>query len=567
MALFNGWPWAQFQEQNLDWFIKKLKEFEGRVDEMEEWIRSLQETVHADVAEILDTWLADGTIDQIVANAVKYKAWMFDSINSIPADVTLEVGDTVTTGSAVYMVANSGIPAGNYYLYPVSYTRAQDLGLAADGVTNDRSQFIILLNVLPVIDLHGATVLLNGSTLTMQSNRKIMNGCIKWGSSSGTLFTADGVSNVVFDTVEFDCSASAVLGKKISLVNTEKLTFRNCYIHDWFGTFARLNGASNLRIVDCFAENSTGDTGDVGACFYINGGSDLVFDRLRSYHMTDALIYLDGTGVIRRVEISNITSKNHNGDQLPHAISLYGDCQLVNITNVSISDSDQGIRIQNRNSVTPSYININNVTIDNVYGGIDITGLGTGTFVSHILINNANIKTQTQDGITVTSIKFVTISNCTISAGRAGVKLISSGRCYIDNTIAFLEVPGASVGFTLDADSNNNILQLCKVINLIADTLTGFQDMRTETTSRNKFLFCTAAAEVQNSAFVLAGFDVRESQLIFPQGTNNVNTRSMYFTTLQTANGRPNKTAGDIAFNQSGTNNGWRYTGSEWTEM
>lgn len=35
MALFNGWPWAQFQEQNLDWIIKAQKALDTRVSVLE----------------------------------------------------------------------------------------------------------------------------------------------------------------------------------------------------------------------------------------------------------------------------------------------------------------------------------------------------------------------------------------------------------------------------------------------------------------------------------------------------------------------------------------------------
>lgn len=562
MALFNGWPWAQFQEQNLDWFIKKLKEFEGRVDEMEEWIRSLQETVHADVAEILDTWLADGTIDQIVANAVKYKTWMFDSINSIPADVTLEVGDTVTTGSAVYMVANSGIPAGNYYLYPVSYTRAQDLGLAADGVTNDRAQFIILLNVLPVIDLHGATVLLNGSTLTMQSNRKIMNGCIRWGNSSNTLFSADGVSNVVFDTIEFDCTDSAALGKKISLVNTNNLTIQNCYMHDWFGTFARLNGAANLMIRDIRAENSSGDTGDVGALFYLLGGHNLTYENIHTFNLSDSAIYIDGSTEVRDVTITDIEGVGHTGDQNPHVIGLYGLIYNVTINNATIRDCDNGIRVAYRGTGNPHNVVISNCAIYNPkYAGVDVRA-DSGNRTTECMISNVSILLSQQDGIQLTNVQSIDIRDCTIIADRYGIVLTNALNCFIDG--CRIENRGADhhgVAFMrMDETSANNQVSNCFLYNRDGTTpAVGFQDLRTLTSGQNVFALCRTIG-----SFLVNGYDIRTAIVLLPvsMGTNPKTSSLMFGTAAnKPTTGLEN---GTTLIDSSGASNGWRYYNGAW---
>ena len=36
MEIFNGFPFSNFQQLNLDWIIKKLKELEERLEALEE---------------------------------------------------------------------------------------------------------------------------------------------------------------------------------------------------------------------------------------------------------------------------------------------------------------------------------------------------------------------------------------------------------------------------------------------------------------------------------------------------------------------------------------------------
>ena len=73
MALFNGWPWANFQEQNLDWIIKKLKELENSEIDYQQFKAevtdfmadlNLPEEVQRQIQELL----ANGTIEQIISD-------------------------------------------------------------------------------------------------------------------------------------------------------------------------------------------------------------------------------------------------------------------------------------------------------------------------------------------------------------------------------------------------------------------------------------------------------------------------------------------------------------------
>lgn len=71
MAFFNGWPWAQFQEQNLDWLIKKVKELEeGRIDYMA-FKKQVSEFMHnlnvpEELQRIVNEMIEDGSLQDII---------------------------------------------------------------------------------------------------------------------------------------------------------------------------------------------------------------------------------------------------------------------------------------------------------------------------------------------------------------------------------------------------------------------------------------------------------------------------------------------------------------------
>lgn len=50
MPFFNGWPWANFQEQNLDWIINQIKKIWKFLDE--------------DLRDIVRQYIADVSITQ-----------------------------------------------------------------------------------------------------------------------------------------------------------------------------------------------------------------------------------------------------------------------------------------------------------------------------------------------------------------------------------------------------------------------------------------------------------------------------------------------------------------------
>ena len=76
MALFNGWPWANFQEQNLDWLITKVKEYISKTDELEQSMDGVHEYINQALSEAGLTDIVSEQMQQLVDSGY------FDSIIS-----------------------------------------------------------------------------------------------------------------------------------------------------------------------------------------------------------------------------------------------------------------------------------------------------------------------------------------------------------------------------------------------------------------------------------------------------------------------------------------------------
>lgn len=66
MAFFNGWPWTQFQEQNLDWLIVKMKEYMAMTEGMELKIEDLKEYIDQFIDSVDVQSHVNAYIDELV---------------------------------------------------------------------------------------------------------------------------------------------------------------------------------------------------------------------------------------------------------------------------------------------------------------------------------------------------------------------------------------------------------------------------------------------------------------------------------------------------------------------
>lgn len=121
MAFFNGWPWTQFQEQNLDWIIRELKKLQEQASDYEEfkqyvtnWIQDLD--VPAEVAAQIQELIDNGTIEQMIQDIGI--AQLFDGTFLLPEQFKT---DNNTWDDAFHDLAGAGdqkivIPAKTYPL-------------------------------------------------------------------------------------------------------------------------------------------------------------------------------------------------------------------------------------------------------------------------------------------------------------------------------------------------------------------------------------------------------------------------------------------------------------------
>lgn len=563
MGVFEFLPYVNFHELNLDWILAKLKEYEQRLGSVEAALDALKDTIGTTVYNVMVEWLNDGTLAGLISGAMLYKEYMIQDINNIPVGVTFQVGDTVTTNTAIYLVANSGISFGIYKLVPLYYTNLSDLGLVADGLTDDSTAFQAAYNLIYDMDMKGGTVLLNNQ-ITLQSNSSIKNGKIKWATNLGTAFDASSIDNFTFDSVEFDVSASTPLGKKISIVDSNNIKLNRVYAHDWYGTFARLNNITNLEVTNSRFVNSSGGTGDVGAALYSNGGTDLYYNNLQSKTLSDNLIYLDGSTAINNVVISNISGEGHTGTENPHVIAIYGETIGADINNVIIKDCDNGIRIAYRNNIMPQNIVVNNVSIRNAkFAGIDIR-TDTTPKVASVILNNINIYYSFQDGIQLTNVQAVDIKNSSILAcARNGIFLTNATNSTIANCRIENRSDSVGVAFVkLDSDSANNVISNCFLYNRVSgETPTGFQDLRTITSGNNVITLCRIVG-----TFVLNGYDIRTAYVLIPiDSAHAPKSNSIMF---GTASDKPTAGLADGVYliDSSGASNGWHYYNGAWVQ-
>lgn len=566
MAFFNGWPWTNFQEQNIDWLIRELKAQGATLENLAQVVEDLKGTISQDVADILQEMFDDGSLERLIAQYMQHKTWMVNDITSLPADVIPVAGDTINTPTASYEVLSSGgIQLGGLRLRPNYYTVCSDIGLIGDGMQSEAAKTMNLMNVLGVVDLKGATILCN-SKITIPSNSGLKNGTIVWSPSINMALDADTKSNIIFENMVFDMSASTTLGVKMQLVDSSNITIRDCEFKNWYGTACRLNGSEDVLIERVYAHDSSGATGNPGTAFYMQGGSRLTLKNSRSKALWDALIYLDGTIAVNDVIINGIQSEDHASIYNPHAISVYGNVSNISISDVVIRNCDYGIRIAHRAGSLPSAVTISNVSIYTLTTGTGIEILGDpdpGNLLSFLgCINNVQIYHAAQDGLYMSNIRGGEFSNMHISAARTGIRAINASYMLITSIYCALATNYDFCGMFFDEDSRGNMIIGCYLHKRsAAGTLTsGYQD-RNVTTPYNTFALC----KIQGGTLSANGFDCSHSIIQLPSG--NVLSAQPVSVAYGDSNNKPTHSLYDgyYILDSTGDSAGWRYDNGNWT--
>ena len=111
MGLFENLPYTNFHELNASWILRELKKNGADIEKLFAEIETTDENISAAVEAKLEEWLADGTLQELVDDAVQDNGaggtanirQLFMSFYSYPTSTGARV-DVTPTGSAAYYV-------------------------------------------------------------------------------------------------------------------------------------------------------------------------------------------------------------------------------------------------------------------------------------------------------------------------------------------------------------------------------------------------------------------------------------------------------------------------------
>ena len=479
MAFFNGWPWTQFQEQNLDWIIRKLKELEQDTGDLKEALENLEQTISQDVSDILNQWLIDGTLQTLLQNIVSDRQFMAASLQSF-TPTNYQAGDLVRTagyntsgdgGSGVYVINNSnGLLIGGIYYLPVSGESAKAYGVDCDGIQDNADQIMNALqytNMLvfrpddviilskPVMLVNNTTIIGNGATVYVRNNNNFTDG--------SAMFTGNGLKNITIDNIRIQRDTGTYHFYAISIINGDNIKITRSYFRNGIGYMIRLSGSNNTIIEDCQCINVDGITGDPGGFIYLQGGTNNSFRHIRCDSITDHAVYLDGSVTVLDFSIDDIKTANQKTNTLTNGaiIAVYGNCARGTISNIVGRLIKTGIGIYYRDGSMPNHIEVHDIVLRGVSAdGIEIFGNSAAPSVptkSYIDVSDCIINEVTQDGFSIRYANRCTIKGAFVmSADRNSIALSYSSTNFIMNCVS-VDCYGA-IQIGQQGAANNNMI-------------------------------------------------------------------------------------------------------------
>ena len=558
MAFFNGWPWTQFQEQNLDWIITSLKKALTEIDQINSNIENY-------IDQIMQQWLDDGTIQSIIDQAIfESKVTHYDTFGDIPTD-PLALGTICITagyysigdgGGAIYIVSSSGYPAnaGNYFRI---LGRITALKAGAHGDGSDDTAII-----QDVLDAYNE-IFIEAGDYVIRSPLVLSSGAVLEGD--GTLIREDGtpiyivnadtVDNITISGLTFEggtqSSPMAMIRMRISSLNI----LRDLHFTNSYGYAVNLGRVSASRFENIKFVTSHGAAGDPGGAIYFHGGSDNVFDQITGYDLGDHLLYIDGSGSgssVSNIAISNVSNSETNNDNLTSGscIILCGDCKNVTIVNGTFTNVGAGIYFGYRDNGIPVNCAVSNIAVNGTKSsaGIFAEGdAGTQAIDMNLSISNCVIKDSKTVGFAFTNCSGVTVSGCQVIDPTtngymdSGADNITFMNCVAKNCPS----TGFYIGVTDDCEDNN-------IIGCVAfNTDLGFWIRR----GSGHMMMASYAR-----GWTTGAVDNRLSDtVIYPEQQESNSLRSIIWSNAAPTYG--DHRVGDICFNNgSGSPLGWRCT-------
>ena len=474
MAFFNGWPFTQFQEQNLDWLIRQVKANTVAINNMKD-----------NISDIMDEWLQDGTIQALVQDSLDTK--LFWTPDLLHIDFTPAEGDLVLTGgyntegdrgSGLYIVNQvDGLSVNGLRYMPIYAQSSLALGIVADGVTDNTQAIRDAIGWVDHIDfLPDDVVMLSGSVPLQDDLTLNGNGCMiaagvnSIGSGSYMLY-GTGRKNIKIKDIVFNRQSSTNDFYAISLPNSDGIVIDGCEFINGTGYMCRLSGNTHLRVTNCKASAIVGIVGNPGGLFYIQGGSDIFFDNIYTTDIEDHAIYIDGSVESHHINIQNVIAKDYKiATALTAAavVVLYGNTHDFLIQGIIADNVKTGISLNVRNNKIPyaGMVTDCNISNTNANGIESIGNANTVAIETNNVIQNNNLINIGQDGIDIRYQKKITVQNNHIeNAYRWGI----GSRQIEDSVYNNNMITGSEQGMTLGSSGtpvigsviSNNLAMNC----------------------------------------------------------------------------------------------------------
>ena len=377
MGLYEHLPYTNFHELNLSWLLEEMKKL---VEAMKNY------DVHME--ELVDEWLT-----------------------AHPEYVT-----TVVDGSLTLPKFAESLKL----LTVKDYVTPEMYGAAGDGVTDDTAA------VQSAIDSGVGTVLLLGTYLiTAQlhaaGSQKIMGvpgATLLWNEVNGqtSLLYGGSLSDITYQNITFDFGAQTELMHSITLATCNNLKFEGCTFKNSYGYVFRLNESSGILFKDCAFMDITGGSGNPGGAIYGQDMTDLTVIGCSCENIGDHFVYSAGVTEARDIVISDCILKDTGTNELTSgsAICLYANTHDVTITGCLFENCREGIYIgvYGGSTFLPEAIDVTNCVFRDIpLNAFSIFGIDSSNRVKRVSVNNCQILTAGQDGISIRHGEYFQMTN------------------------------------------------------------------------------------------------------------------------------------------------------------
>ena len=264
----------------------------------------------------------------------------------------------------------------------------------------------------------------------------------------GTSLSNISIKNIMFNFGEQTQTQCYYIDlQSCNNINIENVKFINGY-----GNYTRLNGSNNIHVNNCYFYNISGEGGSPGECIYGGNISDVYISNCYSENVRDHFIYIHGDDTpSNNIKITNCNCKNNieNADENASAICIYSGTTNVNISDINIDNTKNGIYVGHHGASNnmPENITISNCNITNPSDNcISLFGY-EGYPVKNVTVTNCNLINSGQDGFLIRYVENFKISNCMQKGGRYGLE-IRDGKYF---NISNCEFGDSTIGFSIGA--------------------------------------------------------------------------------------------------------------------